>query len=363
MTREFLGGRPVEKVVEDNTAIRALQYAAAKNGEDTPHSISITEKAPMRLKNGNAENKVDVIGAGMAGLLAAAMLRKDCHGVFEAAPQLPNNHSAVLRFRSSVVADTLNLPFKRVKAIKAVEPWRNPIADAMAYSRKTNGSATMRSVLTAGGEPAERFIAPGNLVARMAAMVDAPIHFGEEYPFWGFEDRPVISTIPMPALMEALLYPRRDQVYFHHRDGKNIIAQLHDVDAYCSLYVPDPQFPAARISITGNELVAECYGGWTTEDPYGFALECARRMGLHETNVIPETVRMKRQRYAKILPIDEGERRRFIMWASEHHGIFSLGRFATWRPGLLLDDVVNDVRVIQRLISNSGESYPHKMKG
>lgn len=307
--------------------------------------------------------KIDVVGAGMAGLLAAAMLRKDCNAVWESSPELPNNHSAVLRFRSSVVADTLNIPFKAVDAVKAVETWRNPIADAIAYSRKTNGTATLRSVLSADGRPTRRWIAPGDLVARMAALADAPIELGLEFPFWAFNDRPIISTIPMPALMRALNYPLRHDIYFRTRVGHNVVARLEDVDAYCSLYVPDPTFPAARISITGDELVAECYGGWRPApgEELMVARYCAERMGLHHSQV--GAVVVKEQRYAKILPIDEEVRRRFVMWASEEKGVYALGRYATWRPGLLLDDLVNDIRVIQRLIATRGASYPHKLKG
>ncbi len=62
----------------------------------------------------------------------------------------------------------------------------------------------------------------------------------------------------------------------------------------------------------------------------------------------------------KILPIDEDVRKRFIMWASDKHQVYSLGRFATWRPGLLLDDVVNDVRVIQRIHKQG--NYEHRSR-
>lgn len=303
---------------------------------------------------------IQVIGAGMAGLLAAAMLRKECSAVYEAAPELPNNHSAVLRFRSSVVADTLNIPFKAVKAIKAVEQWRNPIADAMAYSRKTNGTSTLRSVLTANGDPQTRYIAPPDLISRMAAMVEAPISFanrvdGALRPGRG----PWISTMPMPSLMKLLGWEPKSE--FHWRSGNNVLVDLEEVDAYCSLYIPDPTFPAARISITGDQMIAECYGGWEPSDLYRFAVQCAEKVGLHPSQFVD--IDVKKQTYAKILPIDEQERRAFIMWASQEFGIYSLGRFATWRPGLLMDDVVNDVRVIQRLINNRGESYPHQLKG
>jgi len=66
------------------------------------------------------------------------------------------------------------------------------------------------------------------------------------------------------------------------------------------------------------------------------------------------------QRYSKILPIPEVERKRLILWATDNFNIYSLGRFATWRPGLLMDDVVNDVRVIRRIINNG--SYDHRKK-
>ena len=67
---------------------------------------------------------------------------------------------------------------------------------------------------------------------------------------------------------------------------------------------------------------------------------------------------MKRQLYAKILPIPEETRKRFILWATERHNIYSLGRFATWRPGLLMDDLVNDIRVIQRVAERG--TYDHR---
>lgn len=302
---------------------------------------------------------IKVIGAGMAGLLAAAMLRKECDAVYEAASELPNNHSAVLRFRSSVVADTLNIPFKAVKAIKAAEAWRNPIADAMAYSRKTNGTATLRSVLTASDEPQTRYIAPPDLIARMAAMVEAPIKFGNHVDGADLSGRgPWISTFPMPSLMKRLGWEPRSE--FQWRSGNNVLVELEGVDAYCSLYVPDPVFPAARISITGDQMIAECYGSWEPKDEFKFACQCAEKVGLHPSQL--GAIEVRQQTYAKILPIDEQERRAFIMWASREFGIYSLGRFATWRPGLLMDDVVNDVRVIQRLINNQGESYPHQIK-
>ena len=54
--------------------------------------------------------------------------------------------------------------------------------------------------------------------------------------------------------------------------------------------------------------------------------------------------------------IDEELRKDFIYWATDKHNIFSLGRFATWRPGLLLDDLVKDIRLIDKWIDR-GDRY------
>ena len=75
-----------------------------------------------------------IIGAGMAGLLAAAMLRGETKQVIEANSRIPNNHHSVLRFRSSIVGDVLGIPFKKVSVMRAVETWKSPIADAISYS-------------------------------------------------------------------------------------------------------------------------------------------------------------------------------------------------------------------------------------
>ena len=305
-----------------------------------------------------------IIGAGMAGLLAAAMLRGEARYLYEARDQLPNNHSAVLRFRSSVVADVLNIPFKQVQVLKAAHPWRNPVADALAYSMKTNGTSTLRSIVSADSTLSTRYIAPPDLISQMAARCSCEFlystAFTTELAHQYFGNRvPIISTMPMHQLMGIVGWEPKSE--FRYRSGQNLVVQLNDVDAYCSLYVPDPNYPFYRISITGSELIIELSdvetGEWEEEELLDAAV---RVMGLSLWQI--RNFSVKPQSYAKILPIDEQERRRFILHATEQFGIYSLGRFATWRPGLLLDDVVNDVRVIQKLVR--GESvYDHALKG
>lgn len=324
-----------------------------------------------------------VLGAGMAGLLAAAILRSSATSVLEAQSAIPNNHSAVLRFRSEVVAQVLGIEFKAVDAMKTIHPWSNPLADALAYSVKTTGAPTLRSILTADNKLSRRFIAPPDLISQMVRSIHCPIHLSRSVTseFLLGADRPqkaVLSTIPMPTMMRLLQWPKAEDAasLFRWSDGYNISFTVRGLDAYASLYVPAPYLEENRISITGNRVTIE------TSHPSMEASLLSHIIDEYENdeaavlhridralNTIGLTgegldgrlsdISVTRQKYSKILPVDESIRREFIMWASKEHSVYSLGRYATWRPGLLLDDLVNDVRVIQRISSSPSSSYPY----
>ena len=294
---------------------------------------------------------IGIIGAGMAGLLAANMLQRQEPTIYERQSSLPNNHSAVLRFRSSVVGDVLGIEFRRVRMIKDIVRWENPVADALAYSYKNSGELRSDRSLLNGFVQEDRFIAPENLIERMAKDID--IRYKIEFVTTDNNTDPFISTIPMPVLMKALDYPKRHEVTFTYKDGFNVHGVIADCDAYVSLYFPDPGLPFSRVSITGNRLTIEGSDG-LQEDDWKRAI---KHLGIAPSRV--NIIGRYKQWYNKINPIDDRERKRFMFWTSTTHNIYSLGRFATWRPGLLLDDLVKDIRLIERFIK-SGDHYALK---
>jgi hypothetical protein len=293
---------------------------------------------------------LEVVGAGMAGLLAANMLHRHQPVIYERQAELPHNHSAVLRFRSRSVADALGIPFREVVMIKGSVNWANPVADALNYSFKILHQYRSDRSIVAGTVTATRYVAPPGLIRRMAQQIPAEaIHLNHDYKFRKTATiAPVISTIPMPALMTLLEFP--DQPQFVYHAGRNVHAKIEDCDAFVSLMVPNPKNPISRISITGDEVIIECVDSDPPWSPEGVMASTAELLGIPRTKFFNMTEH--RQLFAKIVPINEDLRKNFMFWATDRYGIFSLGRFATWRPGLLLDDLVSDVQKIHGWIGN-----------
>lgn len=316
------------------------------------------------------DDTITIVGAGMAGLLAANLLQTDQRiRVVEAQKTLPNNHSAVLRFRSSIIGDKLGIPFREVTMIKDVVPWKNPVADALSYSFKNTGIHRSDRSIIGGRVVDKRYIAPSNFIELMeqkALRRRVTFEYGH---YWQPDDtgRPVISTLPMPVLGTVLKWPERSG--FYSTEALSITAKVRDCDAFVTLMFPDPARGFSRASITGNQLIVEV-------PRYNFEAG-----GGKMANVLTETIandaasffgflpgdlteiQSHRQRYAKIIPTDDNKRKDFIYGATHGHNVYSLGRFATWRPWLLLDDLVKDIELINRWINSSSRYAVAKHRG
>lgn len=298
---------------------------------------------------------VTIVGAGMSGLLAARMLSQHSPVVVEAQSALPNNHSALLRFRTNAVGKVLGIKFRQVQMIKDVLPYKNPVADALAYSYKNTGVYRSDRSIQAGLQVADRYIAPMDLVARMAKglniLYNIKIGSVSDHNFHFSGKAPTISTIPMPALMDVLGYENKDLV-FETQSGFNIRCFIANCDAYATLYVPSPSVSFSRVSITGNELIIE-FSHFSEKHPpqgdknlYDTVEFAAGMFGIKRTSILEESIEVRTQKYQKIMPVNDAARKEFINWATRNYNVYSLGRFATWKPSLLMDDVVKDIQRI-----------------
>lgn len=308
--------------------------------------------------------KFKIIGAGTSGLLAAALLRNEAECVYEKQEELPNNHKSLLRFRSPIVGNSVGIPFKKVRVLKEVEPGMTEIASHLLYSKKVTGRLSLRSsISTARSEIVERYIAPPDFIKQLAEKVSAPIKYSTVFwPLAVSQQDPIISTIPMRDLMDDLEY-KGERPVFKSIAGVTLSAHIEDCDAYVTMYATDIGQAFYRVSITGDQLIVE----YAYPDHVGglcaaknFITDCGSEtammdlaqvamefLGLEDETVSEPVLSLSQ--YQKISEVDEGLRHRFMIWATDNHGVYSLGRFATWRPSVQMDDLVKDVAQIRRM--------------
>jgi hypothetical protein len=298
-----------------------------------------------------------IFGAGLAGLLAARRLWSYHPIIFEKQKAIPNNHSALLRFRTNDVGEALSLSFKKVNVYKGVlcsdgESITNTptIRDFNAYSLKSTGYAIERSIINTNH--AIRYIAPDNFIEQLVDRAtvecerDCDLFLRARNQETSGRGASLISTIPMPELMRILEYPLPPK--FVTRPIWTINCLLRNVDVYQTLYVPYGDDEPYRVSITGNRLTIELAFEISIEN----TLELIDQyldiiFGSNDIQVLD--IMTKKQEYGKIVPIDEHERKKFILWATDKYNIYSIGRYATWRQ-ILLDDVLKDISIVQRFI-------------
>lgn len=300
----------------------------------------------------------------MAGLLAGNTLRRFDPIVHEAQGELPNNHAALLRFRSEIASHATHIPFKKVQVQKLIshagQIYDKPnLKLGNMYSQKVTKKVLGRSINNL--DPVERFIAPPDYISQMSKGVnikyDSKLTMEVLEQAREFKDKqdPIVSTIPMPILMDIVDWPNKPEFKFSTIWSVWGKIKKPEMDIYHTIYYPDYTDPYYRLSITGDQFIAEYIED--PGDPKDFHLDLihciTREFGICDFE-FESQLEVKKQEYGKLLPIDDNARKEFIMYMTDEFRVYSLGRFATWRQ-ILLDDVVKDLKVIEQLIDHRSD--------
>ena len=132
-------------------------------------------------------------------------------------------------------------------------------------------------------------------------------------------------------------------------------------DVFQTVYFTHPDTAVYRASITGSMLIVE-----SVVDDSGasrFPLETTADVlslvsgafALGECEPIDDAP----QAFGKIVPLPDALRKALLYKLTADHGVYSLGRFATWR-NVLLDDVVQDIAVLKQLFV--ADSYSTRLR-
>ena len=293
-----------------------------------------------------------IVGAGLAGLLAAHAWPQA--EVLEAAREPHAAHHALLRFRTDAVARLTGIDFHPVTVRKGI--WfggkfvQPSIGMANLYSRKVLGGLTAdRSIWSL--EPVQRWIAPETLYEQLVENVGARVQWGAPFDFLAPRDEPIVSTAPLPVIARTLGLSIPQPM---HRAPIRVDRwRLNNAEVYQTIYFPSPETAVYRASITGSLLIVEqIVAGQEKKSWPDWLPEILEAFGISPIDSELTAVDAVEQKYGKIVPLPDAERKALLHELTARHGIFSLGRFACWR-NLLLDDVVQDIAVLRRLMRAS----------
>ncbi|AWD92445.1 hypothetical protein [Xanthomonas phage Carpasina] len=296
-----------------------------------------------------------IIGAGLAGLMSACVF-KDA-SIIDAMPEPKESHKALLRFRDESVSILTGIPFKKVHVYKEVFedgkclPYCTNRA-ANLYAQKVTGHIAGRSIRNL--ESVARYVAPDDFYGQLLGRFKDRIEWGKKLES-EFVQRSLksghvlINTAPLGVITKTIGVEVVGDFSF---DKKAIQVDRYLLpegsDVYQTVYFPDPAIPVYRASITGRMLIVESIGG----DFSQLSLPKVRSaFGLR--NVDLEPLDSVDQKYGKIVDLPREVREAVLHELSKKYNIFSVGRFATWR-NILLDDVVNDIYTVDRLVRSSG---------
>ncbi len=269
-----------------------------------------------------------IIGAGLSGLIAA------CHipdtPIHEAAPEA-TQHKALLRFRSEAVSAATGIPFREVYAEK--------VLGVMAGDRSI---WDLRET--------KRYIAPEDLHERLTHRHRSRIRFNTPLSHLNRgQGHAIISTVPLPTILAVCgLEAPKDMSFRASPIHVSRYRLRAGTDIHQTIYFPQANVLVYRASITGDLLIIERIAHQEDSgDNLGFV--CAA-FGIRASEVEP--IEQVSQRYGKIVAVENNARRNLLHTLSVEFNVFSLGRFACWR-NILLDDVIKDIGIVQRLIDAS----------
>jgi hypothetical protein len=308
-----------------------------------------------------------IIGAGMAGLLAANVLRRHDPIILERNGSVPHNHHALLRFRTDEVAKALKIPFREVEVRKAIfydgkTTTESCLKLSNMYSAKVTGAVMSRSIMDLS--PCRRWIAPPNLIDQMAQglkiIYGANIRCKNDLlGLCAPEGSPIISTISLPQMANLIFCDEEmPEIKTESNPIWTITGEIETpkTDVFQTIYFPEHRFPYYRASITSNQVIIES----SIDIAEGEATDPKASAAFIETflneffgikaKINRETARQDKQLHGKILPIKDDVRKSIILALTDLHGIYSLGRFATWRQ-ILMDDLVKDIDRINSFIT------------
>ena len=288
-----------------------------------------------------------IIGAGMSGLLAGSLNPGSV--IYEVGEERESDHKAIFRCRKSDIGRMLGIPFKKVTVHKAIWSEGREVKStpriAHMYSEKVTGTISARSIFNTSS--AIRYIPPNDFISQLMRRCNIQWNTPFDSSIFGLTDpeNPIVSTIPLFYLAKEFSIIDINTMFLYQPIYVNQIT-IPNCNSHCTIYYPDPETNVYRASLIGSTLITE----GICDLNYNDFNKVYKSMGLSIKDRHNGHIKTHKQKFGKIIPINEEKRKMIITQLTLKYNIYSLGRFATWRPKVMLDDVLEDIFVIRRLI-------------
>lgn len=315
--------------------------------------------------------KIVIIGSGLAGCIAAGALSSHRPKVFEAktaAESGLNSHYALMRMRDESVAKYLGCFAIKVRVLKEIcnEHGENSQACSIqalnAYSKKVYGRLGNRSIEHLGY--VDRYLIDAGNISSGDVKFGHKAYFIEGHKVGlsviGLNDIITedfdfcISTLPLPVNLELARMDVPD--IFESKEIHIARGRLGiESDVHQTIYFPDFRFPVYRATLEGQEIIIES----VEEISSGDIDHVLAAFNLALGYVDYKSMTYHSQKYGKIHCKDDDLRKALIYELTEKFGIYSLGRYAIWKP-IRADHLAQDIERIISLFNTNRKSRDYE---
>ena len=308
-----------------------------------------------------------VIGGGIAGRMAAGYFSHFNPEVYEAKKEESSDHKAIMRFRDFSIGYLLGTPLEQICVEKAIYYRGNFVEPSPMilnlYSRKVARGIYPRSIRFT--ESADRFIAKQpyrHLVANYGWNLKRvePLRCFFTTTGEGTDkivDYDVcISTIPLPIMAKAAGIDLGETKIESYPIYVTRFKLEVPSEVYQTIYFPDLDFSAYRVSLECQDLVIECQSNPLRQSDlliicHAFGIPMA---GLYDGHDYV-------QENGKIVEMDDSFRKKVLIELTEKYSIYSLGRYATWR-NITSDVLLGDLSKISEMMKLSQSARKYSMR-
>lgn len=315
---------------------------------------------------------MNILGAGLAGLIMGTL--NPTANIYDIAHGQGKQHHAILRLRSPELFKLLEMDFKKVTVTKGIysnyEFERSTVKAQNAYSRKVIHNISERSISSIGdnGNRSTRYLPPDDFYEQLLNRCEDRIEWGVDALRYDFERlwRPsltgiaCINTTPLWQMVEYL-DPDSYALIGELIESRSIYVTIYEIQScnvHQTIYFPYEETQAYRASITGNKLTIESTHPMEIPHSHLFPFTGEIHQIISSFGIYPSECKLISaniiQNIGKIAAFDDDSiRQKAIYRLSTNHGVFSFGRFGTWRQ-ITLDALPNDMSVIGVLTALNG---------